>query len=61
MKTVLVDWSVIRNREDFYASVFAQTDLPCWHGRNLDAINDSWVTGGICPDGPPFKFRVSRN
>ena len=26
------------------------------NGRNLDAINDSWVTGGICPDGPPFNF-----
>jgi RNAse (barnase) inhibitor barstar len=56
MKIVLIDWSVIRNQEDFYVSVLAQTDAPSWHGHNLDAISDSWVTGGICPDGPPFNF-----
>jgi len=56
MKTILIDWSVIRNVEDFYAKVLPQTEAPSWHGHNLNAINDSWVTGDICPSGPPFNF-----
>ncbi len=58
MKTILIDWSVIRDRDDFYDSVLPQTGAPSWHGHNLDAINDSWVTGDICSDGPPFRFVI---
>ena len=56
MKTIFIDWSVIRDREGFYATVLPQTEAPSWHGHNLDAINDSWVTGGICSSGSPFNF-----
>ena len=56
MTTVLIDWSVIRNPEAFYDSVLPQTDAPAWHGHNLNAINDSWLAGGICTSGPPFSF-----
>ena len=60
VKTILIDWSVIQNREGFYASVLPQTNAPSWHGHNLDAINDSWVTGGVCSVGPPFNFVFCR-
>ena len=59
-KTIFVDWSTISNFDDFFDSVFSQTDAPAWHGRNLNAINDSWGTGGICAKGPPFDF-IFRN
>lgn len=25
---------------------------------NMDTINDSWITGGICSGGPPFAFDI---
>jgi RNAse (barnase) inhibitor barstar len=61
MKPVLIDWSTIGDREDFYSVVLPQTDAPSWHGRNLDAIQDSWVTGDICSGGPPFSFIFCRS
>jgi hypothetical protein len=56
MKTILIDWFAIQNSEDFYVSVLPQTGAPGWHGHNLNAINDSWLAGGICLGGPPFHF-----
>ncbi|MGC4074685.1 MAG: barstar family protein [Nibricoccus sp.] len=56
MKTVTVDWTKIRTIEDFYDTVFSQTGAPSWHGRNLNAIADSWIAGGICSEGPPFRI-----
>jgi RNAse (barnase) inhibitor barstar len=56
MKTIVIDWTEIRSEQHFYAAVLPQTDAPSWHGHNLDAINDSWVTGGVCPCGPPFNY-----
>ncbi len=29
---------------------------PAWHGRNLDALRDGWVTGGLDEYGPPYEF-----
>ncbi len=56
MNWVIVDWTNIQNSDEFYDSVFMQTGAPSWHGRNLDAINDSWIVGSICEKGPPFGF-----
>lgn len=56
MKTIVVDWSVIKSPADFYIAVLPQTVAPDWHGKNLSAIEDSWVTGDICLGGPPFRF-----
>jgi hypothetical protein len=53
---VTVDWSRIGSEEDFYAVVLPQCGSPAWHGRNLDALADSWVTGGIDRAGPPYAF-----
>jgi RNAse (barnase) inhibitor barstar len=58
MKTITIDWTAISDEADFYASVLPQTGAPSWHGHNLDAIQDSWVTGDICAGGPPFNFAV---
>lgn len=53
---VIVDWSQITSEEDFYDCVLSQCGSPSWHGRNLDALSDSWVTGGIDRLGPPYAF-----
>ncbi len=58
LPTVTIDWSRIKYAGQFYDLVLPQCGSPGWHGRNLNALNDSWVTGGICENGPPFCFRV---
>ncbi len=55
--TITVDWSLIKSKDDFYNTVLPQMQAPAWHGRNGDALRDSWVTGDISPVGPPFDFR----
>jgi RNAse (barnase) inhibitor barstar len=54
--SIVVDWSRIASEEDFYDTVLSQCGSPSWHGRNLDALADSWVTGGIDRLGPPYAF-----
>ncbi len=53
---VLVDWSYVLCESDFYVIVLPQCGSPGWHGRNLDALADSWITGGIDQMGPPYAF-----
>ena len=48
-----IDWKNIANEEDFYNSILPQLDAPEWHGRNLDALSDSLVGGGINGIEPP--------
>jgi RNAse (barnase) inhibitor barstar len=60
MRIILIDWATIGSREEFYDRVLPQMDAPSWHGRTLDALQDSWVTGGICPSGPPFAVDFKR-
>ncbi|GAA5496374.1 hypothetical protein Rhal01_02557 [Rubritalea halochordaticola] len=57
---VIVDWSHIRTEADFYATVLPQCGAPEWHGKNLDALSDSWVSGGINKLGPPYAFGFFR-
>ena len=57
---VVIDWAEVEDLDTLYDCLFAQTGAPSWHGRNLNAINDSWVAGAICSEGPPFDF-VLRN
>ena len=56
MNSVVIDWPRIADLEGFYSAVLPHTGAPTWHGHNLDAIQDSWITGDICSGGPPFTF-----
>ncbi len=53
---VVVDWATYESAETFYDLVLPQCGSPSWHGRNLDALNDAWVTGDIDSGSPPFSF-----
>lgn len=53
---IIVDWSKITSEEAFYDTILPQCGSPSWHGRNLDALADSWITGGIDRGGPPYAF-----
>lgn len=56
MKTLKIDWAAIPGRETFYEVVLAQMGVLEWHEHNLDALQDSWINGGVCESGPPFCF-----
>jgi RNAse (barnase) inhibitor barstar len=55
-RAIVVDWAKCLSLDEFYDMILPQCGSPAWHGRNLDALNDSWVTGDIDDGGPPFAF-----
>ena len=57
---MVIDWNQISNVDEFYDSVLSQSGAPSWHGRNLNALNDSWVTGGVNRKGPPYRFLIHK-
>ena len=54
---IVVDWKQIETEEDFYDMFLPQVKAPEWHGRNLDALTDSVVTGDINSIEPPYIIR----
>lgn len=53
---VIIDWSTIATSEESYNVFLLQVDAPSWHGRNLDALNDSLVSGDINGINPLYKI-----
>lgn len=53
---ILLDWKTISSPEEFYSLFLPQVDAPEWHGRNLNALNDSMVTGDINGLNPPYRI-----
>jgi RNAse (barnase) inhibitor barstar len=53
---IVVDWTQVTSEDDFYDIILPQCGSPQWHGRNLDALADAWITGGIDRSGAPFIF-----
>lgn len=53
---IIVDWKQIESEDDFYDTFLAQVKAPEWHGRNLDALRDSVVTGDINAIESPYTI-----
>ena len=51
---IFVDWSHIKSFDDFYDCFLPQVKAPEWHGRNMNALADSLVTGDVNGVEPPF-------
>lgn len=47
-----------KSSEDAYQAFFVALGAPPWHGRNLDALNDSIGTGGINAVEVPYRIVV---
>ena len=43
---------------DFYEALLAALGAPRGHGRNINALIDSMVYGGICEIDPPYELRI---
>ncbi|MBD3587362.1 barstar family protein [Salinimonas sp. HHU 13199] len=53
---IVIDCNQIISKEQFYNFLLPVLEAPCWHGRNLDALADSLVTGSINGVEPPFTL-----
>lgn len=49
------DW---QTEADFIEAVIAGVDGPAWHGRNYNALRDSFVEGAINGIEPPYDFII---
>lgn len=58
MRELLLDGANWFKPDDFYDSFFAAVGAPSWHGRNLDALNDSISTGGINAIEVPYRIVI---
>ena len=54
---IVVNWKEIDTEEMFYNKFLPQVNAPEWHGRNLDALADSIVTGDINGIEPPYIIK----
>lgn len=54
---ILINWKEIDSEEMFYEKFLPQVDAPDWHGRNLDAVGDSIVTGDVNGIEPPYTIK----
>ena len=48
-----------KSPDEFYTAFFDAVGAPPWHGRNLDALWGSIISGGINRVNPPFRIRIS--
>lgn len=59
MRTIQLDASDWRSRDDFYNAIFEALGSPSWHGRNFNALRDSIGVGQINRIEPPFRILIT--
>ena len=58
MRQIELDATAWRQPDDFYSALLSQLGAPKWHGRNLDALDDSIFGGSINAVEPPFHVSI---
>jgi RNAse (barnase) inhibitor barstar len=58
MPEIILDAADWKCADDVYNAFFAAVGAPSWHGRNLDALNDSIATGEINKVEVPYRLIV---
>jgi RNAse (barnase) inhibitor barstar len=58
VREIVLDAGMWIGIDDFYAALLPALGAPDWHGRNLNALADSMVTGGINAVEPPYAIRL---
>ena len=59
MRRIELNASEWQEPNDFYEALLPQLGAPDWHGRNLDALEDSIFIGDINAIEPPFRISVT--
>ena len=58
MQIIELDAARWQTALEFYEDMLSALDAPFWHGRNLNALYDSIVWGGINGVEPPYTVRI---
>lgn len=58
MRELTLDGSTWHTRDDVYDAFFKAVGAPDWHGRNLDALNDSIANGDINKIEVPYRLII---
>jgi RNAse (barnase) inhibitor barstar len=59
MKEIVLDASAWRDQDDFYDALLPALGAPDWHGRSLDALNDSIGGNDISAVRLPFRIKIT--
>jgi len=59
MREITLDASTWRHREEFFDALLPAIGAPAWHGRNLDALADSFGGGDILVVRGPFRIKIT--
>lgn len=60
MKEIHLDSSTWKSPDDFFSALLPEREALHWHGRNLNALNDS-LAGGVNGVEPPFSVIVQHS
>jgi RNAse (barnase) inhibitor barstar len=58
VREIILEGTGWRTEGDFYDAFFAAVGAPEWHGRNLNALNDSIGAGGINHTEMPYTLLI---
>src|SRR5579859_7937376 len=59
MHHIELDATKWKTVSDFYDALLSALGSPEWHGRNINALVDSMIFGGINEISPPYTIRIS--
>ena len=59
MRLIELDARSWKNSDDFYDALLPEVGAPNWHGRNLNALEDSIFIGDINAIEPPFEILIT--
>ena len=59
MPKVLLDGQSWVSSDDFYEALLAALGAPSWHGRNLDALEETLRSGETNALNPPLDLAIS--
>ena len=58
LKELPLDGTEWQSKDDVYNSFFRVVGAPDWHGKNLDALNDSIANGSINQVEVPYRLVI---
>lgn len=59
MRIIDLDATKWKTYDDFYDALLPSIEAPKAHGRNLNALVDSMIWGGVNAIEPPYTIRIS--
>lgn len=59
MNLVTLDARHWKTADDFFTALLRQLGAPAWHGKNLNALRDTMIFGGVNQIDPPMRVEVT--